>query len=278
MFNFKTAASLPVELLSLLLEPPTLEKYPDEALSQFPVDIRSYLLAWCLIFDSYSTASFAVRGDYTESLKTEDFVGQLLTFLFDVLGHSAAHPLDLDKNGFTEHSIRNYDLDTADSELPERSMHWLLIHINFLCLKYVPELFRAWYFDCRSKQTKSAVESWVSKYFSPLIVADALEDVSEWALSQDAPVDDEKELVVKVSRPAREITASYEVDELHASIVIKIPPIYPIGGISVVGSNRVVVDERTWQSWVRTTQGAIIFSVRKKMPSTVPLPYIVRNN
>lgn len=251
-------------MMSLLLEPPTLEKYPDDVLVQFPLAVRTYLLTWHLIFDSYGTASLGVRNDYTEDLKSGNYISPLLDFIFDVLGHSIAHPINLDKEGFTTEHIRVYDIKVADAEPDERDMHWLLIHIYYLCLKYTPELFKTWFINCRSKQTRIAVEGWMTKYFSPLIISDALDDVARWAEAQEAGGDDEKELLVKVSRTAREVTAGYEVDEMIASITIKVPPNYPIEGITVLGTSRVVVNERKWQSWVRTTQGVITFSVSQE--------------
>ncbi|KAG7138433.1 E3 ubiquitin-protein ligase listerin like [Verticillium longisporum] len=256
----KSDARLPDELLSLLLEAPTLEKYSDEVLAQFPTAIRSYLLTWCLVFDAYSTASLKVRNDYTEHLKTENYVGPLMEFTFDVLGHSAAHALNLDREGLTIEQIRSYDLKVADSEPEEKNLHWLLVHLYYLTLKYIPGLFRAWYIECRSKQTKIAVEAWMIKYFSPLIISEVLDEVAVWASSQEAPAADENELVVKVSPTAKEITAGYEVDESLASIAIRVPAGYPLEGVNVVGLNRVAVNERKWQSWLMTTQGVITFS------------------
>lgn len=254
-------ARLPDELLSLLLDAPTLEKYPDDVLAQFPTSIRSYLLSWHLIFDAYSTAAVKVRNDYTEHLKSENSVGPLLEFTFDVLGHSAAHPLNLDREGLTPDHIKSYDLGVADSEADERNLHWLLVHIYYLVLKYVPGLFRAWYIECRSKQTRTAVESWMTKYFSPIIIAEVLSEVASWAASQEDAGDDEKELIVKVSQAGKEVTAGYEVDESLASIAIRVPQGYPLENVSVVGINRVAVNERKWQSWLMTTQGVITFSV-----------------
>ncbi|EEY15001.1 Zfp294 protein [Verticillium alfalfae VaMs.102] len=256
----KSDARLPDELLSLLLEAPTLEKYSDEVLAQFPTAIRSYLLTWCLVFDAYSTASLKVRNDYTEHLKTENYVGPLMEFTFDVLGHSAAHALNLDREGLAIEQIKSYDLKVADSEPEEKNLHWLLVHLYYLTLKYIPGLFRAWYIECRSKQTKIAVEAWMIKYFSPLIISEVLDEVAVWASSQEAPAADENELVVKVSPTAKEITAGYEVDESLASIAIRVPAGYPLEGVNVVGLNRVAVNERKWQSWLMTTQGVITFS------------------
>lgn len=256
----KTDARIPEELLSLMLDAPTLENYSDESLAQFPLPIRCYLLAWKLVFDAFSASSFKVRNDFTENLKTEDYVNPLLDFLFDVLGHSAAHPLNLDKERFGAQHIYDYDLKLADGEHDEKSMQWLLVHLYYLVLKYIPGLFRSWYIGCRSKQTRIAVESWTTKYYSPLIITDSLDEVQKWSESQEMPAADEQELLIKVSKSAREVTAGYEVDESQAAIVIKIPSSYPIEGVTVNGLRRVAVTERKWQSWIMTTQGVITFS------------------
>ncbi|KAI0594556.1 hypothetical protein F4775DRAFT_573675 [Biscogniauxia sp. FL1348] len=256
----KTEARLPDELLSLLLDAPTIESYPEDVLAEFPTPIRTYLLSWLLVFDMFQASAFKVRGDYAEHLKGANYIGPLLEFTFDVLGHSVAHALNLDKAGFQSEDIRAYDLKLGDSDSNERNMQWLLIHIFYLVLKYVPGLFKSWFINCRSKQTKIAVQGWMTKYFSPIIISEALDDVSKWSSEQEPPADDEKELIVKVSRSVKEITAGYEVDELQASIAIRVPDEFPLEGVTVVGLNRVAVNERKWQSWIMITQGVITFS------------------
>ncbi|KAI2777322.1 Zfp294 protein [Daldinia loculata] len=256
----KKAAQLPDELLSLLLDAPTLEKYSDEALGRFPSPIRSYLLSWHLIFDSFKAAAFKVRSDYAENLKAANYVGPLMEFTFDVLGHSAAHALNLDKVNFTKEHIKKYDIKLAEAETEERNMQWLLVHLYYLVLKYVPSLFKTWYMECRSKQTKIAVEGWMTEFFSPIIISEALDDVENWSTAQETPAEGENELIVKVSRAAREVTAGYEVDELQASISIRLPQEFPLENVSVSGINRVAVNERKWQSWIMTTQAVITFS------------------
>lgn len=256
----RTDARLPDEMLSLLLDPPTLEKFSDEALASFPSSVRCYLLTWRLLFDAFSVPSPKIRSDYTEHLKTGDYANALLEFLFDVLGHSAAHPLNLDKEGLGPQQICEYDIKLAEAEPRERNMHWLLTHLYYLTLRHLPGLFKSWYMGCKQKQTRVAVESWTAKYLSPLIISDALNDVQAWADSQEAPAGDEQQLQVKVAKPAREVTASYEVDESQASIAIRVPPGYPMDGVTVTGVHRVAVSERKWQSWIMTTQGVIAFS------------------
>lgn len=235
-------------------------------LNQFPLRIRSYLLAWHLVFDSYSKASFKLRNNYSDTLKNQNCVEPFMSFMFDVLGHSAGNPLILERDGFTEDSIRSYDLAAADGMDDERSMHWLLITLFFQTLKYIPGLFRNWYLDCRSKQTKNSIRPWLIKYFSPLVISDALAEVEEWAHQQQQPADDEKELQVKVSRAVREVSAGYEIDDEMASILIRIPAEFPLETVEVVGVKRVAVPERKWMSWIMSTQGVIKFGVRSPFP------------
>lgn len=259
----KKQAKLPDELMSLLLDAPTLEAYPEEVLVQFPTAIRSYLLTWKLIFDAYQGSAHKLREDYTEQLKTLGAINPLMEFTADVLGHSAAHAINLDKIGFSSLDIQDYDIKIGDSLPEEKNMQWLLIHLFYLSLKYVPGLFKTWFIDCKSRQTKNAVEPWTERWFSPILIRDVMEEVDTWSKSQVADPD-EHEFVIKVNQKAREITAAYPIDdgdeEQSASLLLQISANFPIGNVNVVGLNRVACNERTWQSWVRTTQGIIIIS------------------
>lgn len=259
----KKEARLPDELTSLLLDAPTLEAYPEELLVQFPAPIRSYLLSWKLVFDAYEGAAYKVRADFTNNLKTHGAINPLMEFMFDVLGHSAASPLNLEREGLTPDDIQDYNLKIADSLSEEKNMHWLLVHLFYLTLKFTPGLFKAWYLDCRSKQTRIAIEPWMTKYFSPLIIRDAITEVEKWAKSQEVD-SDEKELIIKVHYNTREISAAYPIDddgeEQQASILVKIKPNYPLEFVDVAGINRVGCSERTWLSWLRITQGIITVS------------------
>ncbi|SPQ25399.1 41b5d8ae-620d-42e7-ace4-c6f3d0796fa2 [Thermothielavioides terrestris] len=255
----KKAASLPNELLSLLLNAPNPDDYSDEELARFPVAIRSYLLAWHLVFDAYSTASFRVRNDYTDNLRSGKHLDPLLHFMVDVLGHGLARALDLDKEGFTAEHIRSYSIDLADSEPAERDMNWLLIHLFYLILKYIPGLFKMWYLDCPSKQTKNTIQLWMQKFFSPLIISDALDEVVEWASNQETGDPDTQEIVVKVSKAMHEITAGYPVDDDAATISLHVPKSYPLDPVDVVSVKRVAVKEDKWQAWLKATKAVIMF-------------------
>lgn len=252
-------AQLPEELLSLLLDAPSMQNLPDETLTEFPSAIRSYLLSWYLVFDSFSNAVPKVRSDYSERLKTENVLPPLLDFMFDILGHSAARPLNLDRENLSLEMIRSYDFKLADAEPDERNMHWLLINLYYRSLKLLPNHVKTWWIALRSKQTKIAVESWTERFFSSLIISDVLEEVSAWSETQSVS-EDEKELMIKVSSKSREVFAGYEIDDMMCQLAIRLPAIYPLEGVKVESINRVAVSEKKWQSWLMITQGVITFS------------------
>lgn len=260
----KKKAKLPDELTSLLLDAPTLEAYPEEILVQFPAPVRSYLLSWKLIFDAMASAAFKVRGDYIDGLKADGTLDNLLVFMFDVLGHSVGNAINIDKEGLTPDDVENYDIQTADLMLEERNMHWLLIHLFYQTLRYTPGLFKAWFADCRSKQTKIAIEPWTTKWFSPIIISKALAEVEEWSKAQELTEEDEKALIIKVNYAHSELTAAYpfddDGDDHNATIMVQVKPNYPLESVDVIGVNRLGCSERKWQSWHRITNGVITMS------------------
>ncbi|KAH6673805.1 hypothetical protein B0J14DRAFT_591655 [Halenospora varia] len=254
-------ARLPDELLSLLLDPPSFSAFSDEMLEGFPASIRGYLLSWHLVYDSYANASFKVRNDYSEILKSENYIGPLLSFLFDVLGLSAGKAINLDKTRLERSAIQSYDMWAAiDSESPKFDMRWLLVNVYYSSLKFTANLVKSWWRDCRSKQTSIAVNNWTEEYFSPILIHEAKEDVSKWAEEQEPASDDENNLVIKVSKNTPNIQAGYEIDDMMMQINIVIPDNYPLQGVEVKGGNRVAVKEKTWNSWLMTTQGVMTFN------------------
>ena len=273
----KSSARLPEELISLIVEFPETESSLSGWGSHMPLDIRGLLFSWILIFDHFSGSvstyldtvlsltpslnstdkcyqSYKVRSDYVAHLKEGNYVSGLLDFSFRLLGHEGGKPVDASR-----FDITSYSPDTADS--PQKDLQWLLIHLYYLSLKHLPSLTKAWWIDSPGRQTAQIIESWTEKYISPIVISDELNNITSWADSTSQQ-DEDKNMKVKVSKKAREITASYEVDEQTMQIVIKLPGAYPLRQATVEGLNRVAVDEKKWRSWLLNTQGVITFSVR----------------
>ncbi|PVI01763.1 RING zinc finger protein-like protein [Periconia macrospinosa] len=245
----KTTARLPDELLSLILEAPTVASLAEVNFDRsVPLPLKGYLLSWILVFDHLEHASFKVKNDYIDHIKEGEYLGGLLDFMFDFLGHAHNKPTDVSKLDITSY--------TPDTELPKRDIQWLLTHLYYLCLLHIPSLTKSWYIDCKSRPIAVTLEPWTEKFISPPVIAAALTSVQDWASSQTT-TDPDSPFTIKVSPRAQEITASYTIDEQTTSMRISLPAAFPLTNARIEGLERLAVNEAKWQSWLRTSLGAI---------------------
>ncbi|KAJ5131164.1 Zinc finger RING-CH-type [Penicillium bovifimosum] len=249
----KTTVSLPDELISLLLEPPTMQMvsaaYGDDKMW---TTVRSYLLSWKVVFDHFSNASLPVQEYYSTNIRENNILIPLLEFTFDFLQRSHGKMIDASKL-----DIQSFEPDQCESA--EKETQWLLVHLYYLCLRYSGNMTKNWWIDTK-KRIKGPVEAWTEKYISPLVIEDALKSVTDWIATQDA--NEERALDVKISPKTGEIIASILVDEESPPVAISItlPPAYPLQSALVVGRSRVLVDEKKWKSWLLIIQGVIMFA------------------
>ncbi|USP77770.1 hypothetical protein yc1106_05044 [Curvularia clavata] len=245
----KSTARLPEELLSLIIDAPTIAALAEANLERsVPLSLRGYLLSWRLVFDHLEHASFKVKNDYIEHLREGDYLPGLLDFTFDFLGHGNNRPADVSKLDITTYE--------ADVEPPKRDLQWLLTHLYFLCLRDVPSLTKSWFKNCKSRAIVVSLEPWTERHVSQPVIVAALDAVAKWSEEQ-AAAEPDSPFTVKVVSRAREITASYIVDEQTMAMRISLPAAFPLANAHIEGLNRVAVNETKWQSWLRTSLGAI---------------------
>jgi hypothetical protein len=155
----KTTARLPEEMLSLIIDAPTVAALAEANFERsIPLPLRGYLLSWLLVFDHLEHASFKVKNDYVDHIKEGDYLPGLLNFTFDFLGHAHNKPVDVSKLDITTYE--------PDVEPPKRDLQWLLTHLYFLCLRHVPSLTKSWFIDCKSRATVVTLEPWTEKFVS----------------------------------------------------------------------------------------------------------------
>ena len=258
----KKTAQLPDELLSLILEAPTLDSLAEASFQgSMPLPLQGYLYSWRLVFDHFQNSSYKVKSDYIEKLKDGTYLSGLLSLTFDFLGHTNGRAVDVSKFNVQEY--------VPDEEIsPEKDVQWLLTHLYYLALTHLPGLVRSYYLEIRSRQLPQLIENWTAKHISPLIIEASLKDVVAWA---EKPKEDPEyeNVTIKVGFRSREITASYEVDEQTMSMKIVLPEAYSLASAQVLGVNRVGVNEEKWQSWLRNCQGVIAFSVSTTLPPAI---------
>ncbi|KAL8939013.1 MAG: hypothetical protein Q9216_003587 [Gyalolechia sp. 2 TL-2023] len=244
-------AKLPEELLSLVIDAPTVETLADANFKQsIPEFLQSYLLCWQLIFDHWDGASDAVKNDYVSNVKEGSYIDGVLGLAAGFLVTSRVRAVDASR-----FDVESY---APGTDIPEKDAQWLLTHLYYLALKHLPTLSKTWWRDNTSRQTQIAVESWTEKHISPLVIASELSAVSSWAANRET--DQDQPLTVKVSTSTREVTASIPIDEQSMSLAINLPTSYPLSRATVSGVHRVGVTEQKWRNWIITTQGVINFA------------------
>ncbi len=174
--------------------------------------------------------------------------------MFEILGHTRGKPIDA-----SQFEVKSYPGN--DESSPERDCQHLLIHLYYLCLRYLPSITKAWWIDNPRRTTALTIETWTEKFISPHVITDELATVDEWVRTSSQDDDEARSMKVRVSYKAKEVTASYDVDEQTMQIVIRLPGAYPLRQAVVEGVNRVAFDEKKWRSWLLSTQGIITFSV-----------------
>ena len=92
-------------------------------------------------------------------IKEGDYMDTLLHFLFEYLGHSVGKPIDA-----ANFDVTTYSFDIEDD--PAKDSQWLMIHLYYLCLQRMPALAKSWWINNRSRQLRTAVESWTEKHVS----------------------------------------------------------------------------------------------------------------
>lgn len=244
---------LPEEIMSLILAPPSLASMAEHNFERnIPPSLRSYILSWQLTFDHWENASYKVQADYVAALKDGSYTQDFLDFIFKILINGRQKPVDASRYDFQTSGLR-------DDQNPEQETHAALIHLYYLCLRRLPSITKDWWRDSTSRQLSIAVESWTQKYISPLVIAQELSVISDWAPSQST-ADQQQPMTVKVSPAAREITASIPIDEQTMSIAVRLPPAYPLARAEVESVHRVGVAEKKWRFWLINAQGVINFS------------------
>ncbi|KAF8537591.1 hypothetical protein BDD12DRAFT_744486 [Trichophaea hybrida] len=242
---------LPPEILSMIIEAPELPDGLDlEFANEMPIPVKAYLLSWILVFDHFENASFKVKSIYMETLKEGGYLPLLLNFISAILFPNN-HVFDASKV-----DIRTYTPDVTEN--PLQDLRWLLTHVYYLSLCHTPSLVKSWLLDSgNNRATVSAVKMFTKKHMSPLLIDSELSAVTEWAQTRDE--EEEDGMKVKVSKAAREVTASYPVDDQAMDILVRLPEIFPLGMVEVEGLRRVGLNEKKFNQMQLASQAVVNF-------------------
>ena len=118
---------------------------------------------------------------------------------------------------------------------PPRERERLALGAYRACLSALPALTRTWFSDLKDASVARALASNTATAISPFLLErefDAVERAATGAFSGFAfgehRADSAGELTVRVSRGAREISATYSLDDAAVELRVRLPKAYPL--------------------------------------------------
>ncbi|KAF3706549.1 E3 ubiquitin-protein ligase listerin [Channa argus] len=205
--------------------------------------ILGYLLAWKLLLTFFKSSPSHLRAHYAQYLKRSCSLNKLLLHLFKLMPenpvfHGQGVETKETKTFFTESLFLVVDKsDSVEWELPH-----LACSVYYSTVQDLPAMVRLWW-NSQEKRVSAAVERFTIKYVSPVLSAEEISSVHSSTQMFDS-------MTVKARSAAREVIATYSVDDIFIELVIQLPQNYPLGSISVESGRRVGVAVQQWRNWM----------------------------
>lgn len=206
--------------------------------------ILGYLLAWKLLLNFFRSAPSHLRAHYAQFLKQSSSLNKLLRHLFKLMPETPVIPGGAGadtkeaKTFFTESLSLAVDKShSAEWELPH-----LACSVYYSTLQDLPAMVRLWW-NSQEKRVSATVEKFTIKHISPVLSAQEISSVHSSTQMFD-------NMTVKARSAAREVIATYSVDDICIELVIQLPQSYPLGSITVESGKRVGVSVQQWRNWM----------------------------
>uniref|UniRef100_A0A673AQT4 E3 ubiquitin-protein ligase listerin n=1 Tax=Sphaeramia orbicularis TaxID=375764 RepID=A0A673AQT4_9TELE len=198
--------------------------------------ILGYLLAWKLLLTFFRSSPSHLRAHYAQYLKRSGSLNKLLLHLFKLMPETPVYPgqgaeTKETKTFFTE------NLHSVEWELPH-----LACSVYYSTVQDLPAMVRLWW-NSQEKRVSAAVEKFTIKYVSPILSAQEISSVHSSTQMFDS-------MTVKARSAAREVIATYSVDDIFIELVIQLQQNYPLGSITVESGRRVGVAVQQWRNWM----------------------------
>lgn len=227
---------------------------PEEYLeNEDPFKFLRYLWDWFLALQYFKDISYKMRQLYIEQLKNSDLINKMFTFITDQIN------FQISQDKINEEIIKNYQLNDYYNQPYygdiQNECHNLLIHLLYRLFNEVGSLTSHWFMNIRDKSHQQAIDKFVIKYISPMLINDAINQVEKDINKLESQDDN---LSIKLNRITNEIKARYTIDEQKLEISFNLPENYPLHNIKVIGVSKVGISEMKWKQWIMSTQHVII--------------------
>uniref|UniRef100_A0A3Q2YAX3 E3 ubiquitin-protein ligase listerin n=1 Tax=Hippocampus comes TaxID=109280 RepID=A0A3Q2YAX3_HIPCM len=202
--------------------------------------ILGYLLAWKLLLTFFRSSPSHLRAHYAQYLKKTSSLSKLLLHLFKLMPENPIFPGQSaetrdSKTYFTENLT--LAVNGKNRELPH-----LACSVYYDTVQDLPAMVRLWW-NSQEKRVSGTVEKFTTKYVSPVLSAQEISSVHSSTQMFES-------MTVKARSAAREVIATYSVDEIFIELVIQLPQSHPLGSVVVESGRRVGVSVQQWRNWM----------------------------
>ncbi|XP_063203186.1 E3 ubiquitin-protein ligase listerin [Chroicocephalus ridibundus] len=207
--------------------------------------VLGYLLTWKLTLAFFKAASSQLRVLYSQYLRRTKSLNKLLYHLFRLMpenpvisGPTSEVPNKDTKTFFTE----ELHLDVKGTGALSSQIPHLACSVYHITLKDLPAMVRLWWNSCE-KRVFNVVDKFTSKYVSSVLSSQEISAVQNSTQLFNG-------ITVKARSAAREVIATYSVDDIFIELIIQLPSNYPLGSITVESGKRVGVAVQQWRNWM----------------------------
>uniref|UniRef100_A0A673ANK0 E3 ubiquitin-protein ligase listerin n=1 Tax=Sphaeramia orbicularis TaxID=375764 RepID=A0A673ANK0_9TELE len=195
--------------------------------------ILGYLLAWKLLLTFFRSSPSHLRAHYAQYLKRSGSLNKLLLHLFKLMPETPVYP----GQGAETKETKTFFTENLSLALPH-----LACSVYYSTVQDLPAMVRLWW-NSQEKRVSAAVEKFTIKYVSPILSAQEISSVHSSTQMFDS-------MTVKARSAAREVIATYSVDDIFIELVIQLQQNYPLGSITVESGRRVGVAVQQWRNWM----------------------------
>merc|ERR1719348_547675 len=190
-----------------------------------------YLLAWRVVLCLIEQAGEELRPKYSEFLRSQGHLEQLLNHLFRLLPSSASA---------LESSFVKVPLCVA-SDPSSLELQQLAGSCWVSVCRHLPALARQWW-QGLDRTAKDMVEKVTCSTVTPMLWREETTAIAGAEASDN--------MTLKVRDSVREVVATYTIDEGSMELVVSLPSNHPLGGLTVESGRRVGVDTGQWRKWM----------------------------
>ncbi|CAN7988883.1 unnamed protein product [Ixodes hexagonus] len=200
-----------------------------------------YLLSWLQLLSFFGASPAEARSEYASYLQESGLLSSLLKHLFCLMPSNISVPTASPSRGrtmFTEPATLNPQAEEFSSAKLQHIA--CRVYLDTICK--LPALVRSWW-SSQNKRIMDHVEKFTSRHVTGVISSMEIQAV------QRADVTFEN-MTVKGRPSAREVVATYTIEEVAIELVVKLPANHPLGVVVIDSGRRVGVNQSQWRHWL----------------------------